>query len=75
MGVGPEEPGEWPRYLSYLLRLWRVDTGGEDIRMGRAVWRGSLEGSLTGERRGFSSLDELFDFLRRQTGTEIDVSE
>jgi hypothetical protein len=37
--------------------------------MGRkAIWRASLESTRTGERKGFASLDELFDFLREQTG-------
>lgn len=44
-------------YLSYLLRLWRVD---ED---GRQVWRASLEDPRTGERRGFTSLGQLMEFL------------
>ena len=51
-----------PDYLSYLLRLWRVQ--GE-----AAAWRGSLESPHTGERLGFGSLDELFAFLREQTDT------
>lgn len=49
-------------YLSYLLRLWRE---GEE----KTTWRASLESSRTGERKGFASLDDLFHFLRRQTGT------
>ena len=53
---------EQPEYMSYLLRLWRDD--GE----GATGWRASLESSLTGKRQVFASLDELFDFLRRQTG-------
>jgi hypothetical protein len=49
-------------YLSYLLRLWsmRVDD--------KTVWRASLESAITGERIGFASLDDLLDFLKRQTG-------
>jgi hypothetical protein len=50
-------------YLSYLLRLWRANDGKQH------VWRASLENSLTSERQGFASLDELFEFLRQQTGT------
>ena len=50
-------------YLSYLLRLWRVDKE-------EAVWRASLESPLTGERIGFASLDALFDFLRQQINDE-----
>ena len=58
-----------PDYLSYLLSLWRVNVDGEPSGMGRkAIWRASLESTRTGERRGFANLDELFDFLREQTG-------
>ena len=53
---------ERPDYLAYLLRLWRAS--GEE----GAVWRASLQSPRTGERIGFASLDELFDFLREQTG-------
>jgi hypothetical protein len=41
------------KYLSYLLRLWVDDANGEQ------VWRISLEHPLSGERRGFASLDDL----------------
>jgi len=53
---------EQPNYLSYLLRLWRGNDGEE------AVWRASLESPHTGERRGFSSLKDLFAFLEKATG-------
>jgi hypothetical protein len=49
-------------FLSYLLRLWRE--GGE----GGGAWRASLEETGAGELKLFSSLDELFDYLRAQTG-------
>ena len=42
-------------YLSYLLRLWQVSEE-------ETTWRASLESSHTGERKGFASLDDLFDF-------------
>jgi hypothetical protein len=62
-----------PDYLSYLLRLWQVSGDGEPPDMGRkAIWRASLESTRTGERRGFASLDELFDFLREQTGEQVE---
>ena len=71
-----ETMGEQPDYLSYLLRLWRESDDGkphrEDAESGHAggkvVWRASLESVCTGERRSFASLEELFDFLREQTG-------
>jgi hypothetical protein len=67
---------EQPTYFSYLLRVWR----GQDDRMlhpvddashytrKRMTWLASVESSLTGKRQGFASLDDLFAFLRRQTG-------
>jgi hypothetical protein len=45
-------------YLTFLLRLWRVDGGGQD------AWRASLEDAHSGERRGFSDLPELHGFLQ-----------
>jgi hypothetical protein len=75
MGGGLKEPREQPGYLSYLLRLWQVDTEGAGSQVGGAVWRTSLESSLTGERLGFASLDELFKFLAWQTGRMAGVEE
>ena len=65
---------EQPTYLSYLLRLWRANNQaqGEGDEAGPA-WRASLESSRTRECRAFSTLEELFDFLRRETG--VDPSE
>jgi len=63
------EPRGQPGYLSYLLRLWQVDTEGSGSQVGGAVWRTSLESSLTGERLGFASLDELIEFLQQQMGS------
>jgi hypothetical protein len=58
-----------PDYASYLLRLWRAR--GEE----RAAWRASLESPHTGERKGFASLEDLFNFLRQQTGVASDSCE
>jgi hypothetical protein len=74
MGGGLKKPGEQPAYLSYLLRLWQVDTEGVG-QVSATVWRASLESSLTGKRQGFADLDELFEFLQRQTGAVADVNE
>ena len=49
-------------YLSYLLRLWRVSDEEEP------VWRASLKSAHSGERLGFVGLEELFDYLRAETG-------
>jgi hypothetical protein len=57
---------EPPHYLSYLLRLWRVD--GKDAE---PVWRASIENARTGERMVFARLDDLFDFLREQTSGSL----
>ncbi|MGD8472627.1 MAG: hypothetical protein PVH59_00795 [Anaerolineae bacterium] len=49
-------------YSSYLLRLWRV--GAEE----GATWRASLRIVHNGEQVGFGSLEDLFHFLRKETG-------
>jgi hypothetical protein len=51
---------EQSAYQSYLLRLWRVKEGEEG-------WRASLQSAQTGERRGFATLDALFDYVRSRT--------
>jgi hypothetical protein len=58
-----EEAGrtaEQSGYQSFLLRLWRVKEGEES-------WWASLESAQTGERRGFASLDALFEHIRSRT--------
>jgi hypothetical protein len=54
-------------YIAYLLRLWRMRGAGS------AGWRASLASPDSGERHGFASLDDLFRFLRRQTGAGSDT--
>ena len=56
-----------PDYVSYLMRLWRENADE------KTVWRASLESSLGGEQRGFACLNDLFDFLRQQTGAVADA--
>jgi hypothetical protein len=53
---------EQRRYISYLLRLWQIESEGE------LVWRASLESPHTGERRGFASLADVFTFLEKELG-------
>ena len=66
--------GETPRYISYLLRLWRENDDAQSRGRAKiAGWRASLENPHTGERRGFASLTELFEFLRRQAATKSRV--
>lgn len=48
------------RYLAYLLRLWQVDQRRE------SAWRASLEDAHSNEILGFTSLDDLFNFLRQR---------
>jgi hypothetical protein len=44
-------------YLSFLLRLWQMKSGGD------LVWRGSLQCPRSGKYRGFASPADLFTFL------------
>lgn len=55
--------GAPPRYRSYVLRLWEVDSAGQ------RVWRASLQDANSGERRGFADLAALTAFLAEQTDT------
>jgi hypothetical protein len=72
-----------PDYISYLLRLWRVNGENEPRPREKAVWRASVEDPNTRERKAFASLDDLFDFLRERTGqvtwgqvtSDVEVSE
>jgi hypothetical protein len=45
-------------YHSFLLRLWRDDE--------TSSWRVQLEDPHTGERRGFSSMEKMVEFLDHQ---------
>ena len=58
--------GEPSAYRSYLLRLWRAGEAG-------GPWRASLQSAVAGERLGFASLDDLFDFIRRQINLAPDL--
>jgi hypothetical protein len=72
---------EEPDYLSYLLRLWRVNgdviphrRDAKSQNMAKTVWRASLESTRTRQRRGFANLDALFDFLQQQIGATGDTN-
>lgn len=69
------EPRGQPGYLSYLLRLWQVDHQGVTRQEGVTLWRASVESSLTGERQGFASLEELFKFLNARVVRANDADE
>jgi hypothetical protein len=56
------------RYISYLLRMWQVES------QGRAVWRATLEFPQTGKVIGFPDLDSLFTYLEQETRVSICVS-
>jgi hypothetical protein len=59
-----------PDYLSYLLRLWRIEreeTGVTD--KSTPAWRASLECAQTGEVVQFRDLGALIGYLLVQTGT------
>jgi hypothetical protein len=63
-----------PYYLSYLLRLWRVNSGGSSQAGEEGmVWRASLQEPLTDERVNFASLEDLVAYLRRQMGLVSDA--
>ena len=55
-------------YLSYLLRLWRVNGDEDQSETYKPVWRASLEDPETGKQQGFGSLEDLFDYLLKKTG-------
>ena len=55
-------------HYSYLLRLWQVPTDKED------AWRILLENVLTGEKCGFTSLEELMAYLSQVTHKENEIS-
>lgn len=57
-----KDVGQQTDYLSYLLRLWRDS---DDT----ALWRASLQSPHASERIHFASLEDLLDYLRRQTTT------
>jgi hypothetical protein len=58
-GYPVAETESQPRYRSYLLRIWRVNDVQED------EWRASLEDVQTHQRMGFSTLEDLCEFLQR----------
>ncbi len=51
-------------YLSFLLRLWQVS------KKGNEEWRASLENVKTGEKCGFTRLNDLYAYINLITGDE-----
>ena len=81
MAMRSERTQEKSDYHSYLLRLWRESSAGQSERGTSEsadpkewIWRASLESPQAGDRKGFASLEELFDFLRQQTSLVSDTS-
>ena len=60
MNNKPRNQKKKENYHSFLLRLWRV------IRNGKRIWLAGLENPNTGERKSFSSLEELLVYLKEQ---------
>lgn len=50
------------RHVTYVLGLWQAQT------KGGMTWRAWLESPSTGERRGFATLDKLFNYLKTRAG-------
>ena len=81
MAMASERTQEKSDYHSYLLRLWRESSTGQSERGTSEspdstgwVWRASLESPQADDRKGFASLEDLFDFLRQQTSLVSDTS-
>jgi hypothetical protein len=55
-----------PRYLSFLVRLWRAGHNGA------ALWRASVDNPHTAERHYFADLAALFAFLEAQTAGQVE---
>jgi len=48
-------------YRAYLVRMWRVCSGGQK------GWRALAEDAHSGERHAFADLTQLFAFLEKAT--------
>jgi hypothetical protein len=69
MGIS-KDTGRQRDYVSYLLRMWRDSTGGGVPPSEATPWRASLQSPHTGDLVGFARLNDLFEFLWRQAGSE-----
>jgi hypothetical protein len=56
------------QYHSFLLRLWQA-TEKDDLG-----WRASLENVETGEKHGFTNLEELWAYLLQVTANDDPIS-
>lgn len=57
-----------PTYRAYLMRCWQERNSAPD---GEPIWRFSLDASWYEERRGFTTLQALMDYLQ----TELMIQE
>lgn len=69
MGIA-EDAGKQGDYVAYLLRMWRDSDDEEPPCPQQTAWRATLQSPHSGDRVGFANLDDLFDFLRGQTGSK-----
>ncbi len=53
-----------PQYQSFILRLWQERGLQEETAVS---WRFSLENTESGQRLGFNQLEDVCNFLKRQT--------
>jgi hypothetical protein len=49
-------------YISFLVRIWWEDTGGEP----KEIWHGEVESIQTGQKWQFGELRDMVTFLRTQ---------
>lgn len=57
-----------PRYDAYIVRIWR------SIGMEGQQWTGRVEHIHDKDYQQFSSIDELFGYLRTRVGPEAEIS-
>jgi len=56
-------------YLAFMVRIWSGRT------KERALWCATLDNAHTGEHRNFTSLDDLYGYLKLQSDTGLDTKE
>ena len=71
----PKDSWDQNDYVSYMLRMWRDSSDQGAGSMEEGPWRASLQSPRSGKRVAFAGLEELFCFLRRQAGLELQVKD
>ncbi len=56
-------------YSVFVLRIWQEKEPNWDRGF---AWRFSLEDPNTGERKGFTSMEAMIDYLEQHTGRQSD---